>query len=84
MVAYQILFAPIGLLVLCYQLFDRKLLFHAPIGLKQMLATMMIDCVASAISKFAYFVNDDQRAAVAVGLGELVVAGDYGCDTPRG
>ena len=64
-----------GLWLLYHEFSERKSPSRPQFGLKQLIAVMAIVCVASALAKFAYSLDDDLRVSVAVGLGALVMAG---------
>ncbi len=76
MVAYQILFAPIGSWLLYREISERKSPSRGQFGLIHLIAVMVIICLASGLAKLAYSVDDDLWIAVAVGLGALVMAGN--------
>ena len=75
MVAYQILFAPVGLWILYGGTVDRTLQFRPQISLRQILSATLIFSVACGLARLAYSVDQNWRIAMAVGLGALVAAG---------
>lgn len=75
MVAYQILFAPIGLFALYRAFSQRGLPTRVQFGLRQMLGAMVVVCVAAAATRLALSLDNDLQVAVAVFVGALVVAG---------
>lgn len=77
-VVYQVVFAPLGLLVLYREFSDRELPLRAQFGLKHLLAAMVVVCIASAMASPAYFTDDGVRAGVAALLGVLMLGGIAG------
>jgi hypothetical protein len=78
MVAFQLVFAPIGVWVIYGEAAGRHLPRRLRFGLRQMLAAMVIVCVASGLARLAYSLGDEMRIAVAVGLGTLVIVATAG------
>jgi len=75
MVAYEILFAPIGLMVL-YHMFSRR---ESPaprrFGIHHVFGPLAVAGVALAVAGVAYFADDDARVFITVCLGALAVCG---------
>ncbi len=75
MVAFEVMFAPLGLLIIYSELAGKRVQLAPQFGLRQLMGALSVFCGALALAGLNFAVADEVRVAIAGVLAGLVVVG---------